>query len=369
MVDLRLLRVNAGALWRTARLAQRDSTQQDRTQPLSAPSTRPATASSFFSSAGSRASGAVMSAVSSARSEPIGHGSCSRGKSRASRATRRLRLLGVGGQHLDDVLHRDGVVVGMPAVEIGHHGDGRVANLGFARELGLRHVGHADHRIAELLVGQAFGQRGELRPLHADIGAAAHHRDALGLRRRGEMDAQPRRHRMRHRDMRDAALAEERTLALVGAVDELVDQHEGAGRQLLLERAAGRERDQVGDAGALEHVDIGAVVDVGGRQPVALVVARQEHHRQAGDLADAQRRRRLAPRARDALLAHILEPRQIVDAGAADDAEHGFGHGAHSLDAVAKCEGPHARTRNGALRQDRSTRSRGRARRARPSSW
>ncbi len=149
-------------------------------------------------------------------------------------------------------------------------------------------------------------------------------------RRRGEMDAQPRRHRMRHRDMRDAALAEERALALVGAVDELVDQHEGAGRQLLLERAAGRQRDQVGDAGALEHVDVGAVVDVGGRQPVALVVARQEHHRQAGDLADAQRRRRLAPRARDPLLAHVLEPRQIVDAGAADDAEDGFGHGAAS---------------------------------------
>ena len=131
---------------------------------------------------------------------------------------------------------------------------------------------------------------------------------------------------MRHRDVRDQALAEERALALVGAVDELVDQHEGAGRQLLLERAAGRERDQIGDAGALEHVDIGAVVDVGGRQPVALVVARQEHDRQAGDLADAQGPGRLAPGAFDALLAHVLQARQIVDAGAADDAENGFGH-------------------------------------------
>ena len=93
-------------------------------------------------------------------------------------------------------------------------------------------------------------------------------------------------------------VAEERALAPVGAVDELIDQHEGAGRQFLLERAAGRQRDEVGDAGALEHVDIGAVVDVGRRQPMPLVVARQEHDRQAGDLADAQRRRRLAPGAR-----------------------------------------------------------------------
>ena len=120
-------------------------------------STLPATASSFFSSSGSRASGAVISAVSSARSEPIGHGSCSRGKSLREPRDQRLRLLGIGGQHLDDVLHRDGVVVRVPAVEVGHHRDGRVANLRLARELRLRHVGHADHRIAELLVGHALG--------------------------------------------------------------------------------------------------------------------------------------------------------------------------------------------------------------------
>src|SRR5262245_40664257 len=55
-------------------------------QPLS---TRAATASSFLRSSGSRASGAVMMAVSSARSEPMGQGSCSRGKVRASRAMSR----------------------------------------------------------------------------------------------------------------------------------------------------------------------------------------------------------------------------------------------------------------------------------------
>ena len=112
----------------------------------------------------------------------------------------------------------------------------------------------------------------------------------------------------------------------MGAVDELVDQHEGAGRQIFLERTAGRERDEVGDAGALEHVDIGAVVDVGGRQAMALAVARQEHHRQAGDVADAQRRRRLSPRALDAPLDDVGEAGQIVDAGTTDNAEHGRGH-------------------------------------------
>ena len=38
---------------------------------------------------------------------------------------------------------------------------------------------------------------------------------------------------MRHRDMRDEALAEEALLAREGAVDELVGDHESAGRQFL----------------------------------------------------------------------------------------------------------------------------------------
>src|SRR5205823_1851863 len=59
---------------------------------------------------------------------------------------------------------------------------------------------------------------------------------------------------------------------------------------------------------------------------MALVVARQENHRRARDLAHPQRRRRLSPRALDAPLPHLLQSRQIVDAGAANDAKHGFGH-------------------------------------------
>jgi len=73
----------------------------------------------------------------------------------------------------------------------------------------------------------------------------------------GETQAQLRRHRMRHRDMRDQPFAEERALALVGAVDELVHQHKGAGRKFFPEGTAGRQRNQVGHAGALQHVDIG----------------------------------------------------------------------------------------------------------------
>src|SRR5205085_6730535 len=62
-----------------------------------------------------------------------------------------------------------------------------------------------------------------------------------------------------------------------------------------------------------------------------LVVARHEDHRKAGDLADARRGGRLAPRACDARLADVLEPRKLIDAGAADDAEHRLGHAVDPL--------------------------------------
>jgi hypothetical protein len=143
----------------------------------------------------------------------------------------------------------------------------------------------------------------------------------------GKVDGQPRGKESGQRDVGHAAFAEERALALVSAVDELVDQDEGAWRQVLFERAARRQRDQIGDAGALEDVDIGPVIDVGGRMPMPFVVARQKHDRQPVDLAGQQRSRRLAPRAGDDFRLGLLQARQIVNARAADHPKNRFRHG------------------------------------------
>src|SRR6478672_5540562 len=56
------------------------------------------------------------------------------------------------------------------------------------------------------------------------------------------------------------------------------------------------------------------------------VMARQKHDRQASDAAAPDLRRRLAPRTGNGLLARILKPGQIIDAGAADDAENRLRH-------------------------------------------
>ena len=127
-----------------------------------------------------------MIAPSSARSERTGQGSCSAGKSRATRAMSRAAFAGIGADDRDDGGDVDGVVLRVPAIVVRHHRDGGVGDLGLAGELRLGHVGHADHVVAVLPVGRGFGMGRELRSLHADIGAAAREGDALGGRGVGD---------------------------------------------------------------------------------------------------------------------------------------------------------------------------------------
>ena len=69
----------------------------------------------------------------------------------------------------------------VPAVEVRDHGDRGVGDLGLAGELGLRHRRHADHVVAERPCRSAIRRvGGELRPLHAHVGAALDEGDALG---------------------------------------------------------------------------------------------------------------------------------------------------------------------------------------------
>src|SRR5205823_11568776 len=117
---------------------------------------------------------------------------------------------------------------------------------------------------------------------------------------------------VRHRNVRDEPRPEEALLARMGAVDELIDDDERAGRKLLLERATGGNRNYIGNAGALQGIDVGAVVDGGGRLHVTAAMTRQEHHLYAGKPSEQQFVRRRAPRALDALPARVLEARDVI---------------------------------------------------------
>ncbi len=142
-------------------------------------------------------------------------------------------------QHGDDLFNGDGVVAFAPAVVVGDHGDGGVADFGFAGELGFLQVGHADDVGAPTAIEIRLGLGGELRALHADVGAAelADDADCLAGIGRGFGDGGA--DRIAKSDVADDAVAEECGDAMEGAVDELIGNDEVGGLVLFLERADG----------------------------------------------------------------------------------------------------------------------------------
>ena len=102
-----------------------------------------------------------------------------------------------------------------------------------ARERGLGHAGHPDERRAVALHPVDLGGGLEPRPRHGAIDAAVGERNAGGARRGEALRAKLRRIRMGEIHVHDALVAavEERRLAVVRVVDELVRQHEIAGRR------------------------------------------------------------------------------------------------------------------------------------------
>jgi len=122
----------------------------------------------------------------------------------------------------DDLIDGNAVVIGMPAIVVGDHGDGDVADFGFAGELGLLQVGHADDVKSGGSVEVAFGFGGELRAFHADVGAAAFGDDSGGYAGFGDGGGEFGTDGVSEGDVGDDAFSEEGGDALLGAVEELV---------------------------------------------------------------------------------------------------------------------------------------------------
>jgi hypothetical protein len=129
-------------------------------------------------------------------------------------------------------------------------------------------------------------------------------------------------HRERHRDMAHEPFAEEALLPGEGPVDELVHDHERSGWKLLAQRADRADRNDVGHAEALERVDVGAVVDPGGRDAMTAAMTGQEGDAAAPELADQELVRRLAERRLRLDPARVLQPFDRVNAASADYRQH-----------------------------------------------
>src|SRR5690348_8378311 len=121
----------------------------------------------------------------------------------------------------------------MPAIVIRDHGERGVANFGFARELRLREIGHADDVETKLAIRVRFGERGKLRALHANVRSAAmnFHADArAGI---SKLSGQISAGRFVEANMSDDAIAEKCGGAKTRAVEELVGNQEIKRRQIV----------------------------------------------------------------------------------------------------------------------------------------
>ena len=80
-------------------------------------------------------------------------------------------------------------------------------------------------------------------------------------------------------------LAEKCRNAMKGAVDELVGHHKIGGLVLFLERSDGRDREDALDAQLLEGVNVGAEVQLRGKDAMAAPMPRKKSHLAALQLA------------------------------------------------------------------------------------
>ena len=176
----------------------------------------------FFVSAGTRSGRRDERRGQRARAGARASPSVERADGAGNHLLRRARVLRQVG---DDHLHRHRVVIRMPAVVVGDERDRRVADLGFARELRFLEIGHPDDVHAPLPIQLRLGLGRELRPFHADVGAAAMHLRAGRDRGVVGEPAQVLAERMRERDVADEPVAEERADAAPRPIEELIGNH------------------------------------------------------------------------------------------------------------------------------------------------
>src|SRR5271167_2529111 len=209
----------------------------------------------------------------------------------------------------------------MPAVVVCNHGDGGVAEFRFASELRFRHVGHANDFPPMGTMEIGFGKGGELRPLHANIGAPAMHGNAGGHASICQDGRELRAGRLVKGDVSDDAVAKESRLAALGAIDKLIHDQEFPRAQILLKRADSADGNDTLHAEKFHGVDVGPEIQLAGSETMAAAVTREKYHPLAFDSANNKCIGRLAERGLDADFARVREAAHEIEATAADNAD------------------------------------------------
>src|SRR6267378_8146908 len=166
-----------------------------------------------------------------------------------------------------------------------------------------------------------FGERGKLRALHADIGAAAMDSYFGAVAGLAEQSSQLRANGFRETDVRGHAIPEKSGHAVPGAIVELVGNQEIERFQILLKRTDGADRDDSLDAELFHSVNVGAIIYFCRQKTVPARVACKKRDALPFQLADNERVGRVAERSFYPHLARVFEARHGVEAAAANNAD------------------------------------------------
>ena len=121
--------------------------------------------------------------------------------------------------------------------------------------------------------------------------------------------------------MRNNAATEKGVLEIaLGAIQELIHEHDVARFVFRLERTNGAGADDPRDAELFHRPDVGAMIQFAGQNAMAASVAWKENHVAPGKLAGEQFVRRRAERSFDLDPFLIREALNVIEAAAADDA-------------------------------------------------
>ena len=127
--------------------------------------------------------------------------------------------------------------------------------------------------------------------------------------------------RMGETDVRDDAAAEKRGDAAARAVEKLERQEHVQGLHVFPKRAHGADGNNPLDAQFLEAVNVGTVIDLGGREDMSATVARKKGDLAAFELAENIIVRGLPERRRNAHFPYSPNPGHFIQAAAANQAD------------------------------------------------
>ena len=158
-----------------------------------------------------------------------------------------------------------------------------------------------------------------MRPLHANVGAAALAHDACSIASLLENRRDRSANRIAEAHVGHNAVAEKRGNPCIGAIDELVRNNEVSRLVFFFERADGRDRQDTFDPQHLHRKDIRAEVQLAGQKTVPASVPREKSNVASLKFTENEGIGGIAKRCRYALFAHIRKSGHGVQTTAPDN--------------------------------------------------